>query len=140
MKPSKNRIPALPVPIRNLLDLHGLEARVYRQKEFTSRGTRTRPYWEVLQAQPPTPGAFGRPAKRPTEFVVAASATIDDWIETVGAWSRGERPAGKSPLLAMDFEITPWATETFASMTDHYAKLGDEFARLSGRLSKTRSG
>lgn len=138
MKPSKNRTPALPVPVRNLLDLHGLEARVYRQTEFTSRGTRTRPYWEIFKARPATPGAFGRPAKRLPQFVIAASATLDEWIETVGAWSRGERPAGKSPLLAMDFEITPWATETFASITDHYVKLGDEFARLSGLPLKTR--
>lgn len=142
MKPSKSKYPALPEPVKNLLTLHGLEARVLKQREFTSRGTRRVPHWEVFYPRKVTPGAFGHDLRvRALLFTISSRATVDEWVDVVGRWSRGE-PVSNS-VYSVDFETySTSCPETFSANSQRYTKMLREMvdarALLSGLPSKTR--
>lgn len=134
MRPkSKQRYPALPVAVRNLLALHGLEARLSRK-----RG----PIWEVYRPRPGVPGAFGKRRKHQHLTYISGVSTLDEWVSLCGAISREERIPGKSPLLAMDFET--WSphqmSECFTWNARLQAQIQADFQSLSGLSSEMLSG
>jgi len=116
-KRARNRIPALPEAVKNLLAIHSLEAWPAKGREF-NRGARVWS-WRVIKAGDDS--TTGR-----TAFTMNGSCSLDQWIASVKEYIEHK-------TIGFDFEGTLSARWNGADFTSVYF---DEFTRNAEAIRK----